>query len=259
MSSTAPSTNLWHPFDILGKEELAVAGNLRNAEVSGAWSGTYTERVTRWFKDKSDPDRQWPPTVDRKPGIRLTCRPEGDRLKVEVAQDVQQLISHLLTATMECSASGWRSPSKWTAKHTFAKTGRAKEFLPEVEETGKWESGTLTQTSQGRETAMTKSRPARSLASIYTLLASFPEAAEIDGLGKTTFLQEGFVPTVDAELVPCPQLLQKHPLARGLRGYALLNKGNFPADYWVNESGVVIYLCMGPHRAMVLESIQSIS
>jgi hypothetical protein len=256
--SEAPS-NLWHPFDIIGAEELSVNESLRTAATPAARECVYTERVTRWFGDKSDQKNQWPPTLDQKPGIRISCRPDGETMKVGVVQVWEQMINHELTASMECSASGWRSPSSWTVKHTFKQARSGREFVPDIDETGRWQQGTLTRTSQGQETAMTRSRSVGSLASVYALLANFPRVEEIPELSQTTLLQEGFVVTPDADLVNCPEVLREHPLAQGLRGYTLLNKGNFPSDFWVNDNGLVVYICLGPHRVFVLNSLQTIS
>jgi|GEM_PF-2546558 len=248
---------MWHPFDILG-DELFVDKTLRDSDAPSHCRLVYSERITRWFKDKSDQNNQWPPTVDRKPGVQISRRIDGDRMRLEVLHEWQLMIRHLLSATMDGSARGWRSPESWSAQVTFSNIRNGREFLPEIRETGSWSGGRLEQVSQGAENSITQSGEARSLASVYALLANFPRPDEISSIGSTTLLEEGFTVTPDVTLLRCPENLQKHPMAAGLDGYALRGKGNFPADYWVNRQGLVVFVCMGPHRAFVLESLETL-
>lgn len=248
---------MWHPFDILG-DELSVEKTLRDSVFPASCRLVYSERVTRWFKDKSDQNNQWPPTVDQKPGIQISRRVEDDAMRVEVVHEWELMIRHLLSATMDCSTKGWRSPSSWLAQVTFRNIRGGKEFLPEIREVGSWSDRRLKQVSQGAKNSITRSSEVDSLASVYALLANFPSPDEASSLGSTTLLEEGFTVTPDVTLLPCPENLQQHPMAEGLRGYALRGKGNFPTDYWVNRHGLVVFICMGPHRAFFLESLESL-
>jgi hypothetical protein len=247
---------MWHPFDIQ-KDELFVDEALKDSAIPPTCSIVYSERITRWFQDKSDQHNQWPPTVDRKPGIRVTRRIEEDLMKLDIVHEWELVISHLLSAKMECSANGWRSPKSWTAQETFTNVRGGRDFLPKIEESGHWRGGMLKQVSKGREQTITRARGAKSLSSFYSLLANFPSEEEIPSLGTTTLLEEGFMVTPDVTMLPCPKNLQQHPMAKNLVGYTLRGRGNFPADFWFNKHGLVVYVCLGPHRAFVLESLET--
>lgn len=249
---------MWHPFDILG-DELFVDEILKHSRPSPSSRAVYGERVTKWFKDKSDTQNQWPPTVDRKPGIEITKRQTGSTMSLEVVHTCAMMIRHRLDVKMECVTTGWRSPSSWSVRQTFANSSNGREFLPGIEENGRFRDGVFQQEIGTKDKRTKSSHQLNSLASIYPLMANFPSEESAETLGETNLLQEGFTLATNVALAPVPEALQAHPKATGLRGRVLLGKYDFPADYWFNEHGVVVYMLMGPHRAFVLEEMEELS
>lgn len=247
---------MWHPFDIM-PQELTVSDTVRNFSVSGPCRLTYGERVTRWFKDKSSADQQWPPTVDRKPGLTLTRRPAGEgTLDLEILHTWILTNTQTMSGRMTCRTDGWRSPLSWEFRQTFV-TDKNKPFLSGVIESGSWKNGLLERVTRGAAGEVRKSTQAAQLASTYALMADFPEPSEASGT--TGLLQEALSFSSDVALVPVPALLQENPLAHGLRGFSLQGGNGYPADYWVNSAGTVIYVCYGPNRAFVLDKAEALS
>ena len=248
---------MWHPFDIM-PNELALAPSLRTASPPARFRLVFGERITRWFKDKSDVNKQWPPTVDRKDGMTLSRRPGTDgSWNLDVKHVWQLTNTHTLEGTMACAAAGWRSPHRWNFRQTFL-SDRGAEAVPPLTEEGTWKDGVLTRTTTGNAGSLTKSDPTSRLAVQYGLMADFP-LAEALKLEPTGLLQEGLTFSPDASLRRCPDDLQKRPLAEGLTGFVLNTSQGYPADFWVNPAGLVVYVCFGPNRAFVLDRMEEIA
>ncbi len=247
---------MWHPFDIM-PQELAVAEDLRAASPDGDCRLVYAEHIVRWFKDKSSTDTQWPPTVDKKPGVTIEKRTGKDgTLNLNIEQIWQLTNKQTMRGEMTCRGDAWRSPLDWTFQQSFLNE-RNKAFVPNMIEQGNWKNGVLTRVTKGTNAEVRKMAQAAELASTYALMASFPHDGAISG--STGLLQEGLLYSPEAELVPCAKGLHENALAQGLRGIALKNEGGYPADYWINPAGVVIYVCYGPNRAFVLEKLEALS
>src|SRR5688500_20396657 len=96
---------MWHPFDIIPPENLAVADALRSATAAPSCRLVYGERILARFttKDKIGTDMQWRPEIDQLSGVTLTRRaPAGDRLVLYVEQRWQfaskdQLLTGIVT------------------------------------------------------------------------------------------------------------------------------------------------------------------
>lgn len=248
---------MWHPFDIM-PGELALEPALRTASAPPRVRLVFGERITRWFKDKSEAAKQWPPTVDRKEGLTLSRRPgEAESWDLGVRQVWQLTNVHTLEGTMSCAAAGWRTPRRWSFRQTFL-TDRGTEVLPSLTEEGAWKDGVLTRTTTGKSGSLAASDAAPRLAAAYGLMADFPlaEALKLEPAG---LLQEGLAFSPDASLRRCSDALQKNPLANGLTGFVLHTSQGYPSDFWVNPSGLVVYVCFGPNRAFVLDRMEEIA
>lgn len=249
---------MWHPFDIM-PGELALDSALRSASAPSRARLVFGERITRWFKDKSESAKQWPPTVDRKEGLSLSRRPGSTDGSWDLGvRQVWQLTNvHTLEGTMSCATVGWRSPHQWNFRQTFL-SDRGAEVLPPLTEAGTWKAGLLTRTTTGKDRALTASGETSRLAAQYGLMADFPlaEALQLEPAG---LLQEGLTFSPGASLRRCPDDLQKHPLAAGLTGFVLDTPQGYPADFWVNPAGLVVYVCFGPNRALVLDRLEEIA
>jgi hypothetical protein len=247
---------MWHPFDIM-PQDLAVDDALKTAAPGDHCRLVYGERVVRWFKDKSSADSQWPPTVDKKPGLVLTRRPGSDGTwDLDLQQTWVLTNTQTMSGKMTCRRIGWRSPLSWEFQQSF-QTSKGKEFLPGLTERGSWRDGELLRVTSGASGEVEKTDRAAELAATYALLADFPKEGE--ATGDTGLLQENLGYSPRAGFVPCSKALQENPLARGLRGSVLKNEGGYPADFWTNPAGVVIYACYGPNRVFVLEKAEAVS
>lgn len=247
---------MWHPFDLM-PADLAVPDNLKTTAQKGAVRRVYSQRVTRWYSDKSSRDTQWPPTVDKRPGITLTIRPGSDRIELRIEQQWLVNTDHALSGTITCLNNPWRSPEQWQLKQTFT-TKRGNTFLPSIEESGQWQNGKIQTLTQLGKKELRNSLNAADLTSFYTLLADFP-APESLPKDQAVYQTEAlsFIPS--ARIEEAPALYRNHPLAKGLRGFTVKTASDIPADYWLNENGVVIYVCWGPNRAFVLETSEELA
>lgn len=247
---------MWHPFDIM-PQELAVSDELRNASPGENRHLVYGERVTRWFKDKSSTDQQWPPTVDKKPGITLSRRlAASGTAELEIRHIWQLTVAQDMAGRMTTRTDGWRSPLSWEFQQSFL-TERNKSLVPSVVDSGSWRDGVLERVTKGNSGTVRKSTPAAQLASTYALMADFPRDGQASG--STGLLREALSFTPDVSLQPVPQAVRDNPLARGLTGFVLQAPSGYPADFWVNASGLVIYACYGPNRAFILEKAETLT
>lgn len=247
---------MWHPFDIM-PQELALTDAVRGASVVGPCRLVFGERVTRWFKDKSSADQQWPPTVDQKPGLTIIRRPADDGTHaLEIQHSWVLTNTQTMSGRMICRADGWRSPLKWEFTQTFL-TDKNKPLVPPLTETGRWQDGTLERTTKGSAGEVRKTAKVSQLASTYGLMAGFPKVDE--ATGSAGLIQEALTFCPEATLQPVPSILQENPLAKGLEGFVLKSADGFPSDYWVNANGAVVYVCYGPNRVFVLDKVEVLS
>lgn len=247
---------MWHPFDLM-PQELTVPDAVRNASAGDRCRLVYGERITRWFKDKASTDQQWPPTVDKKPGLTLARQPgPAGTFDLDVRQTWVLTNTQTMTGKMTCRAEGWRSPLTWEFRQTFL-NDKGKPLVPGLTESGRWKNGILERSTKGDHGEVRQTVRATELASVYALIANFPKEGE--AAGSTGLLREALTYSPDAAWQPAPKVLQESPLARGLRGYVLKSEGGFPADCWVNAAGVVVYVCYGPNRAFVLDQVEALA
>ncbi len=246
---------MWHPFDLMSKE-LAVDETLRAAGAPQGCRLIYGERITRWFKDKSDAVSQWPPTVDHKPGVTIARRVEGENWDVEVSHVWKITITQSFSAKLSVRRDGWRSPIAWQYTQNFVKE-HGGMLVPDTRGTGSWKDGVISTNITGASGKLALSEPAPSLCSLYSLLADFP--AEPARLGEAALLGENLMYFPKASFSQPSAALAANPLAIGLKGYILRPAMGWPMDFWVNEQGLVVYWCQGPHRAFVLEKIEGLA
>ncbi|MBC2592924.1 hypothetical protein H5P28_01495 [Ruficoccus amylovorans] len=238
-------------------DELALPDGMKSVAGNSQVRRVYGERVTRWFKDKSSADSQWPPTVDKRPGIRLDIRTERGGFDLGITHEWPLTSNFTLSGEMRCADNAWRSPTIWNLAQTFTTT-RGNEILPAIVEQGRWENARVqTVTTQGtREIRNARAAPA--FASVYALMAAFPDVSR-GGLGEALLQEETLSFVTSARIKNAPKELQRNKLAQGLTGYTVYTATGYPADYWLNENGVVIYVCWGPNRAFVLEQSEELA
>jgi hypothetical protein len=222
----------------------------------------YGERILARFptKDKIGTDRQWRPAIDQLPGLTLTRHaPTGDRWKLEVEQRWQfASADHLLRAALTADASGWRTPLSWTFHQAITPTKDAAPLTP-LEEAGTWARGEVLRTCKAGRGTQSARVAAPTLTSIYTLLANFPPAMAARGGEVSGLLAEAFTFSPSATLAPGHAAQRALAMAGKLQNYRLTFPGGLPFEFWVNESGLVVFLCQGPMRVLVLEKVEALA
>ena len=124
-------------------------------------------------------------------------------------------------------------------------------------ESGRWENGILERSTKGTSGEVRKTGKVSKLACTYGLMAGFPEPDE--AIGSTGLMQEALTFCPEATLQPVSSILQENPLAKGLQGFVLKSVDGYPADFWVNANGAVVYVCYGPNRVFVLDKVETLS
>jgi hypothetical protein len=251
---------MWHPFHIMPPENLVVADALRSATAAPSCRLVYGERILARFptKDKIGTDKQWRPAIDQLPGVTLTRRaPAGDRWELDVEQRWQfASTDHLLTATVTAASSDWRTPLRWTLRQALTPNKGAPPLTP-LEEAGAWENGQVRRTCKVGRGSESGSHAAPSLTSIYTLMANFPTEMAARGGQIEGLLGEGFTFSPSAKLGPGHPAPRALPVAGKLQNYLLTFPGGLPFEFWVNDAGLVVFLCQGPMRVLVLEKVEA--
>lgn len=251
---------MWHAFNIIA-DDLAVTPDLL-----GKQTGTnlvYGERVVRWFSDKSGKG-QWPAVVDHKPGMVIeklgTTQTDGSDWKLRVEHIRSQTVPVTMRLNMTCAGNAWRSPRDWDLKETLGERGNTSP-LQETSESGRWDGGQVTRTVRAGTKHIDKVFNAIHPASLYPLLADFPEkeidAGALKDQDSDTLFTEGMLYIPGGYFkAGAPGDTAHHKLAAGLRCYRLIPSMGFPLEFWINKHGVVIYLIEGATRAWVLESME---
>ena len=259
---------MWHAFDIIANG-LELPPGLRNAHADGACRMVYTERVVRWFKDKSGKG-QWPAVVDERPGIVLKRTPapadRPDEWSLSIEHTRQQSVPVTMRAEMTCASNVWRSPRRWDVVQTVEKS-----TLGETTEQGAWDGSEINrQIRGGRGTrgkagrAIEYKHKAQHPASVYPLLADFP-AKELQDSGLAdlrcdALFTEALQHMGEAAFASgAPGNAGGHRLADGLTCYRLTPSLGFPLEFWVNRHHVVVYLIESATRAWMLESVEALS
>ena len=98
---------------------------------------------------------------------------------------------------------------------------------------------------------------APTLTSIYTLVANFPTGMAARGGQVEGLLSEGYTFSSPAKIGPGHPAARTLPLAGKLQNYLLTFPGGLPFEFWVNEAGLVVFLCQGPMRVLVLEKVEA--
>ena len=253
---------LWHAFDIIA-DALEISPALRTAKREGASKVSYSEHVVRWFSDKSGKG-QWPAVVDDRPGMTIqrgNPAPGKAGRTIKVVHTRHQTIPVSIHLDMTCGANPWRSPLQWKATETLGSPRMPSELRDTVEH-GKLQNAQLTRRIQGApgraiEHTYAVSHPG----CIYSLLADFPaEELKADELQKhkcDAFFTEGMLHAGEAAFVNgSTGNADEHKLAKGLACYRLLPTMGFPLEFWVNQSGVVVYVFEAATRAWALESVE---
>lgn len=253
---------MWHPFDIMPPEYLGVADAVRAAAAPApACRLVYGDRILARFptKDKIGVDKQWRPAIDDLPGLTLTRRaPAAGRWELDVEQRWQfASTDHVLSGKVTASTADWRMPLSWTFRQTITPSKDAAPLTP-LEEAGTWEAGQVRRTCKAGRGSESSTRAAPTLTSVYSLLANFPIELAKSGSETQGLLGEGFTFSPSAKIGP------GHPAPRGLavagnlQNYLLAFPGGLPLEFWVNEAGLVVYLCQGPMRVLVLEKVEAL-
>jgi hypothetical protein len=247
---------MWHPFHIMPSHFTVDERLIHEARPSSNCRMSYGERVIRWFLRVTDDDGNYLPNVDQRTGMVIERRASGDdwlELKIRHQKDLG--VRHVLDGVMRVRRNDWRSPVSLDFEQQFQGSRGIRNFR----ESGEWKEGLATLISRRKE-AFVRSERADSLTSLYTLLADFPTHLEVHPKSsETSVLEDVSVINPRAKLIPIPRAVTEHPMARGLRGYALDYPANLPVEFWVNQHGAVIYVCVGPNRALFLQSMEDIS
>ena len=253
---------MWHPFGIMPPENLTVADALRSAKPPTSCRLVYGERILARFptKDKIGTEKQWRPAIDQLPGVTLTRHaPAGGPWPLDVEQRWQfASTDHVLTGRVTAAAAQWRTPLSWTFRQTITPHKDAAPLTP-LEESGTWGAGQVRRTCKAGRGSESSTHPAATLTSVYTLLANFPielgeSGGEVQGL-----LGEGFTFSPSAKIAPGHPAPSALPAAGKLQNYLLTFPGGLPFEFWVNEGGLVVYLCQGPMRVLVLEKVEALA
>ncbi|MGF1635349.1 MAG: hypothetical protein ACFCVE_15995 [Phycisphaerae bacterium] len=236
------------------KAHLAVTPALRSTANPPEKSVTYVEFVTRWFGGKTG-SGQWPPTVDDLPGVTLACRGGPDERTMNVRHDWRLGLAHRLDGDIRYGGA-MRAPASWDIRHELDPY-RGKPELAPLAEAGRWADGVLvrkTTTTRGKQESTVQ---APALLCSYTLLGDFPAEPVLDRPAGVLVDGMTFIPNGKLQAITGP--LAEHPAADGLTGYSLHHDAGLPIEFWVNTNGVVIYLCEGPNRVLVLSNLEALS
>ena len=248
---------MWHAFTTI-PSALSVAAELRSAAPPLRGRLSYSEQVVRWFKEKEG-ETYKQPIMDPGPGWQLDLDAPADgrrrlRFRLERTHDAR----YAMEGTMTHATTGWRSPLLWQFKQSFL--GAPSPLLPDLRETGRWEHGTVHRHARAGDGTMATTVPAPALLFPLTWLAQFPFDLGLRAWSDEVVVMEDLTLfTRGVALEPAGAAPTALPLAAGLRGVVLRFGGGLPYEFWVNEHGLVVYLCAGPTRVFVLNHLENLS
>lgn len=255
---------MWHAFDIIA-EALAVEPALRARRAGAGHRLIYSERVVRWFSDKTGTG-QWPAVVDHQPGIKLErTRPAADNVAWELGVEHTRVQTAPVTMqlAMTCESNPWRSPIHWTATESIGDIKRTRS-LKNTTEQGRAENGRITRSIGAGAKHIKETYDAVHASSLYGLMADFPvddaDAGRLNDQPCEALFAEGMLFMGGGAMAAgAPGNADQHELAMGLRCYRLTPAMGFPLEFWVNDKGVVVYLIEAATRAWVLEQVEVLS
>lgn len=254
---------MWHPFFQIpdGKE---VSPELRTAAIPARARITYGERVIRWFRLIRGTSERTPilnPGLDEtRAGIVIeTGEPSAGRREVKIRLERIHDSPHVVDGTLTCDTAGLRSPRSWQVRQSFVREA-ASPLLPDILEAGSFADGTVKRAISAGQRTMEISMEAQSLLAPYVWLAGFPlDLTPADWTDSTVVIEEMSVFSRGAAIGRVTPAVAAHPLAAGLLGVVLRHGGGMPLEFWVNERGLVVYLCASPTRMFVLERVEALS
>jgi hypothetical protein len=254
---------MWHPFFQVpdGKE---VSPELRMAAIPARARLTYGERVIRWYRLVRGTSERTPilnPGLEEtRAGIVIeTGEPTAGQREVKLRLERIHDSPHSVEATLHCDTAGLRSPREWQVRQSFIREA-ASSLLPDIRERGSFAEGTVKRTISAGQRTMESSLKAQSLIAPYTWLAGFPlDLTPADWSDSTVVMEEMSVFSRGAAIGRVTPSVVAHPIAAGLLGVVLRHGGGMPLEFWVNEKGLVVYLCASPTRMFVLERIEALS
>lgn len=251
---------MWHAFHLF-PEELTVAANLRSAKLPAAVRLTYAEKVVRWFKPKEG-FKYKQPVLDHGPGLVIERDAvSGDRREVRCRYERSHSATQVIAGGLLCANDAWRSPQEWAFTQAFPGASSS-PLLPALTERGT-RRGTeiaLETSVESRGRTVSRMVSAPRLLCVHAWLADFPGDLALapwsDGI---VVMEDATLFTRGAAIESVGANVRQHALAAGLRGFSVRYSGGLPLEFWVNKHGVVIYLCAGPTRVLVLEMVEEIS
>lgn len=245
---------MWHPFNLI-PEMLSIGPELRYAQPGPNRTVKYKERSLTYFKDKSSESEQWPVNMEELPGVTITRRGEQE-LTLNVTHTWKVDYVRTLSGEMKC-AGPWHSPSSWSFQREFKPLVRgAKPFAP-VSVAGSWTGGALRQTHRGSVHQQVDSQDTAFLLSTYALMSGFPAESAPPQKG-AALLGEDLTIAGAARVGRCAEVLHEHPLAKDLTGRQVEVQGDFPTEFWVNPSGIVVYVFNGVGKAFILSETTAV-
>lgn len=248
---------MWHPFQIMPGEIAADEALISAAKPFSHCRFTYRERIIRWFLRETNEVGHLLPNVDERTGMIIEKRTTNDEfLDLQVRHQKDLGVRHILKGTMRAQRNDWRSPVAWDFEQIFQGSPEIQNFR----EAGDWQPGQANLVTSRDRQEIVRTEEVASLTCLYSLLADFPAHMKVfPESSETSVLENLSVINRGATLRAVPLQMTEHPMARGLRGCALDYKANLPVEFWVNQHGIVIYVCVGPNRALFLESIEDLS
>lgn len=251
---------MWHAFDLF-PEELGVAPELRVGALPSRARLAYTEKVVRWFKPKPGHTYKQP-VLDLGPGWEIEREAVANgRREIRCRYERTHSTNHALAGRLVCASDAWRSPLEWEFTQEFPRES-ASSLLPALTERGSWRNGAITRRAEAGSGSrpMTRTIPASRVLCVQAWLADFPtDLAFAPWSDDAVVMEDATLFTHGVAIEPIAERVRAHALGAGLRGFSVRYGGGLPLEFWVNEHGVVIYLCAGPTRVLVLEKVEALA